>query len=55
MNQPFQIQPEIQDDTIYAESHTLFVEDHPMEAIPLRDDEGNEIPGFFEHTEPYSV
>lgn len=40
----------VEDNTIFADNHTLFIEEQPMRMEPLRDEEGSIVEGFFEQT-----
>ncbi len=51
-----QIMPDATDDkTIFAENHSLFIEEKPSMMVPVKDENGNQIETLFEQTPSYTV
>lgn len=54
LQQPTQPQP-TQDTTIYADNHTLFIEEKQVRMEPVKDAEGNIVEGFYEQTGGFTL
>lgn len=54
---PMQIpsMPEPEENVIYADNHSLFIEERPMMMEPLRDEEGNAVEKYFEQTGGFTL